>query len=73
MDNIDREIYRKNTTLYTWRLEKNEKDKLFKQALKENRTANKVLLDALDLYLMVAENYKNIDDFWDKCIENNIF
>lgn len=73
MDNIDREIYRKNTILYTWRLEKEEKDKLFKQALKENRTANKVLLDALDLYLMVMSNYKNIDDFWEECVKNNIF
>lgn len=51
MSNVDCEIYRSNTVSYLWRCEKWEKERLFVQAVKESRPANKVLSDALKLYL----------------------
>lgn len=41
----------RSMTVYQWRCTPEEKEKLMVQAVKEKRTANKVLSDALDQYL----------------------
>lgn len=60
MSNVDCEVYRSNTVSYLWRCEAKEKERLFVQAAKEGRPANKVLSDALRIYLDLPEHVRQI-------------
>lgn len=59
MAGFDNERYRLDSTIYQWRCSKREKMELKQQAAIENRTANKVLSDALQLYLMMPEKLRD--------------
>lgn len=60
MSNVDCEVYRSNTVSYLWRCEQKEKEHLFVQAAREGRPANKVLSDALKIYLSLPEDVRLI-------------
>lgn len=60
MSNVDCEVYRSNTVSYLWRCEAKEKERLFVQAARESRPANKVLSDALTIYLSLPEDVRKI-------------
>lgn len=60
MSNVDCEVYRSNTVSYLWRCEAKEKERLFVQAAREGRPANKVLSDALKIYLDMPEDVRLI-------------
>lgn len=60
MSNVDCEVYRSNTVSYLWRCEAKEKEHLFVQAAREGRPANKVLSDALKIYLSLPEDVRLI-------------
>lgn len=60
MSNVDCEVYRSNTVSYLWRCEAKEKERLFVQAARESRPANKVLSDALKIYLDMPEDVRLI-------------
>lgn len=60
MSNVDCEVYRSNTVSYLWRCEAKEKERLFVQAAREGRPANKVLSDALTIYLRLPEDVRKI-------------
>lgn len=62
IDTIDREIYRKNKVNYTFRCSKEIKEKLLVQAAKEGRTANKILEEALEIYLFLKDRKITIND-----------
>lgn len=62
MDLRDREIYRKNSINYTWRCPKEIKEKLLIQSAKEGRTANKILEDALEIYLYLKNKNISFED-----------
>lgn len=59
MTGYDTERYRVDKTIYQWRCSRFDKRTLKEQAAKEGRTANKVLSDALKLYLMMPEKLRN--------------
>ena len=58
MLNYDTERYRVNKTIYQWRCSEREKEQLKMQAIREKRTATKVLSDALRFYLMAPEKVR---------------
>lgn len=60
MSNVDCEVYRSNTVSYLWRCEAKKKERLFVQAARESRPANKVLSDALKIYLDMPEDVRLI-------------
>lgn len=62
MDLRDREIYRKDKTIYSWRCAKEVKEKLLIQSAKEGRTANKILEDALEIYLYLKNKNISFED-----------
>lgn len=47
------EAYRYNKTIYQWRCRPEYKMALQRRAITENRTANKILEDALAIYLVL--------------------
>lgn len=47
------ESYRYNKTIYQWRCLPQYKKALQRRAISENRTANKILEDALEIYLFL--------------------
>lgn len=70
VDIKDREIYRKNKINYTFRCSKETKEKLLIQAAREGRTANKILEDAIEIYLFLKDRKITIDDV--KKIKSNV-
>lgn len=58
----DREIYRKNKINYTFRCSQETKEKLLIQAAREGRTANKILEDALEIYLFLKDRKITLND-----------
>ena len=60
MSSVDCEVFRSNTVACLWRCEAKEKERLFVQAARESRPANKVLSDALKIYLDMPDDVRKI-------------
>lgn len=55
---LNKEIYRKNTNMYHWRCSEEIKKELVRISDEEERPINKILDDAVSIYLMKRKKEK---------------